>query len=94
MFEFFYIYSHFIFLGYAFNNSIASVFGFFDKLYQSILPKFAFNNSIALGLHDNQPQSIFLGFAFKNLLHFGFRDKVLQFILYVGTQSQNIFSWK
>ena len=68
--------------------------GFNDNLYQFIFPRLPSNNSIALGLHYNQTQSIFLGFAFKNLLHFGFRDKVLQFILYVGTQSQNIFSWK
>ena len=70
------------------------MFEFSDKYSHFIFLGYAFNNSIALGLHDNQPQSIFLGFAFKNLLHFGFRDKVLQFILYVGTQSQNIFSWK
>jgi hypothetical protein len=44
-----------------FNNSIASVFVFLDKLFQSILVLFSFNNSIAFGFYDNIPQSNFSG---------------------------------
>ena len=52
----------FIFSWFAFNNSIASGFGFDDKNPHFIFSGSAFNNSIALGLVDNSSQSIFLLF--------------------------------
>jgi hypothetical protein len=50
-------FSQFIFLGLAFNNSIAFVFVFPDRFSQFIFLEFSFNKSMAFGLPDNQNQS-------------------------------------
>jgi hypothetical protein len=51
-----------IFLGFAFNNSIASGFGFSDNQFHFIFVGFSFNNFMALEFADNSPQDIFLLF--------------------------------